>query len=127
MAVCPRPSGGRLGAAFRSPKHASRGLHIAHPVSNASSEDGSVVEDHRLAGRHGCLGPLETKGEPSALQGDAARGRSVGMPDLGVGPLGEIRNEETYLAAAASCFVSKDSPFEELFRAIEAVTANESE
>jgi hypothetical protein len=58
-----------------------------------------VVDDHRLTGRRSCLGLIDTKREPPPLEGDAARNCSVGIPDLGVGPPGERRKNESDLVA----------------------------
>src|SRR5512139_2653315 len=97
-ALCVGRSGQRQGAVTRLTERLRRGLDIANPANNAASEDGiAIVEDHRLSGSHRRLGLVKGKDEPFAPQGDAARGRSVGIPDLGVGPLGEVRNEEIHL------------------------------
>jgi len=65
----------------RSPDQMRRGLHIAHPVNHAASQDGiSLVEDHRLGRRYG------------GGVGRRSTGQVGGLPDLGVGPLGKVIN-----------------------------------
>jgi DNA-binding NarL/FixJ family response regulator len=61
---------------------------------------------------------------------EATRQITAELPQIKVIAFSMQCNEssrETLRQAGASCFVSKDSAFEELIRAIEAVTANESE